>query len=99
MLASVVETTFTVSFDVAEPPDGGVTEIDDKMQAESVGQPESVKFTGELKPFNDVTVKVELPELPCWIVRELGDADKQKSGGVDPTVAFRALEALILPQP
>jgi len=99
VLATVVELTFTVSVDVAEPPDGGVTGVDDKVQFEPVGQPERVRFTGESKPFNDVTVKVELPELPCWIVRKLGDSDKQKSGCDDPTVAFRALEALILPQP
>jgi hypothetical protein len=97
--AKVVEPTFTVSIDVAEPPDGGVTGVDDKVQFEPVGQPERVKFIVELKPFSDVTVKVELPELPCWIVRELGDADKEKSGAVDPTATFRALEALILPQP
>ena len=99
MLATVVESTFTVSVDVAEPPDGGVTRVDDKVHLEPVGQPERVKFTVELKPFSEVTVKVELPELRGWIVRELGDADKEKSGGVDPAATFRALEALILPQP
>jgi hypothetical protein len=99
VLATVSEPTFTVSVDVAEPPDGGVTRVGDKVQFEPVGQPERVKFTVELKPFSEVTVKVELPELRCWIVRELGDADKEKSGAVDPTATLRALEALILPQP
>ena len=53
------------SVDVAEPPDGGVTEVGDRVHVAPVGHPETLKLTAELKPFNDVTVAVELPEPPC----------------------------------
>jgi len=63
---------------VIEPPEGGVTEAGDKVQVTPAGH-EAVKSTTELNPFNDPTVIVEVPELPCWIVREPCDADKEKS--------------------
>jgi len=94
---------FTDSVDIAEPPDGGVTEVGDNVQVAPVGHPETLRSTAELKPFNDPTVIVEVPELPCWIVREPGDADKEKSGvgggGGDPPAAWNARRASTLPFP
>jgi hypothetical protein len=65
---------------VAGLPARGVTESGEREHVEPDGQLETVKPTAELKPFCDVTVIVELPELVCWIVREVGDADIEKSG-------------------
>ncbi len=45
-----------------------------------VGFPVSDKVTPPVNPFDGVTVTVELPESPCCIVREVGDAAKEKSG-------------------
>ena len=83
--AVAVPSTKTVSRDCAEPSDGGVTELSEKDAVTPAGLPETDKVTGELNPFIDVTVTVELLEPPCWIVIELGDADKEKSG--DPVAA------------
>ncbi len=54
--------------------------MDEKDAETPAGFPERDKVTGELNPYNDVTVILELPEPPCWMARELGDADKEKSG-------------------
>jgi len=78
------------SVDVARPPDEGVTEVGDNVQVAPVGHPETLMFTAELKPFNDAMVIVELAEPPCWIVRELGDAEMEKSGPF--VVALAVLE-------
>jgi hypothetical protein len=55
--------------------------VDDKVYVAPAGPAETLRATGELKPFNDATVIVELAEPPCCIVRELGDAEVEKSGG------------------
>ncbi len=69
--------------DEVEPPEGGVTGLAEKDVETPAGAPESDRVTAELNPFNDVTVMVELAELPCWIDRELGDAEREKSGEGD----------------
>jgi len=53
------------SVEAAEPPDGGVTGLGDRVHVAPLGHPETVKLTAELKPFNDVTVMDALAELPC----------------------------------
>ncbi len=59
MLAVVDDPTLTVNVDVAEPPDGGVTDVGESVQVESAGHPdETLSPTEELKPLNDVTVTV-----------------------------------------
>ena len=94
----MLELTVIVSVEVAGPLED-VTEDRGKVQVTPAFGHEAVKFTAELRPFKHVTVIVEVLLLPLLMLSELGDADKEKFGGVDPTVAFRALEALILPQP
>ena len=56
--------TSTVRVDVAEPPEGGVTEVGLKVAVVPVGRPAIERLTSELKPFKDVRVMVEVPELP-----------------------------------
>lgn len=81
----MLELTVIVSVEVAEPLED-VTEDRDKAQvmpAPPLGH-EAVKPTAELKPFNHVTVIAEVLLLPLLMLSELGDADKEKSGDVDP---------------
>jgi hypothetical protein len=47
-----------VNVDVAEPPEGGVTDASENEQVENKGHPETVRATEELKPFNELTVTV-----------------------------------------
>ena len=75
----MIELTNIVSLEVAEPPEGGVTERDDKVQVTPLGYPETVRPTAELKPFNEVTVIVETPLYPLLMLSELGDTDREKS--------------------
>jgi len=56
--------TFIVKVDVAEPPEGGVTEVGLKTAVVPVGRPEMDRLTAELKPLKDVTVMVEVPDPP-----------------------------------
>ena len=78
-----------MSVEVAEPPAGGVTEVGDRVHVAPVGHPETLKLTAELKPFNDVTVIVEVLLLPFLMLSELGDADREKSDGADGAVTVR----------
>lgn len=64
MLAAAVPVLID-SVEAAEPPDGGVTGLGDRVHAAPLGHPETVKLTAELKPFDDVTVMGTLPEAPC----------------------------------
>jgi len=57
--SKVLELTTIVSFEVAEPPEGGVMDRGDKVQVTPLGYPETLILTAELKPFNEVTVIVE----------------------------------------
>jgi len=72
--------TEIVRVDVAEPPEGGVTEVGLKVLVVPVGRPEIERLTAELKPLKDVIVIVEVPEAPCVIVKDDGEADIVKSG-------------------
>ena len=56
--------TEIVRVEVAEPSEGGVTEAGLKEAVTSVGSPEIVRLTAELKPLTEVTVIVDVPELP-----------------------------------
>jgi hypothetical protein len=64
VLGDTDEPTLTPRADVAGAPGVGVTEVGDGVQVTPVGH-EAVKVTGELKPFSDDTVIVDMPELPC----------------------------------
>jgi len=66
---------------VAVPPTGGVIGLMLKLVVTPVGAPETDKVTAELKPSTEVTVMVDVPELPSVILSEVGDADMEKSGG------------------
>lgn len=77
---AVAAVVTTLSVDVAEPLDGGVTETGFKVHVAFAGQPVTVKPTAPLKPFADVTVTVELPLWPCPSVSDAGLLDIEKSG-------------------
>jgi len=71
----------TLSVEVPELFAGGVTEVGFRVQVAFVGQPdETVRLTALLNPFNDVTVMVEFPVLPCATVSDVGLAESEKSG-------------------
>jgi len=72
--------TETVNVDVAEPPEGGVTEVGLRVVVTPVGAPEAERLTAALKPPTEATVIVDVPEPPCTIVRVVGEADNEKSG-------------------
>jgi len=76
----VAAPTLIVRVDVAEPPAGGVTEVGLKVPVAPVGKPVIERLTAELKLFRDVMVIVDVPELPCVIVSEFGEAEIEKSG-------------------
>jgi hypothetical protein len=61
-------------------PDGGVTCGGLKLGVTPDGASGTVNWTSWLKPFADATVIVEVPELPRWIVKEVGKAVTEKSG-------------------
>ncbi len=50
------------------PPTLGVTEAGLKLQAAPVGSPEQARATALLKPLTEVSVMVEVPELPALTV-------------------------------
>lgn len=64
MPLAVEDPTLIVNVDVAEPPEGGVTEAKLKVAVVSAGRPETVRSTAELNPFREPTVMVELPDSP-----------------------------------
>ena len=59
-----VAPTSIVRVELSEPSAGGVTEVGSKDAVTSDGKPEIVRSTAELKPLIEVTVMVEVPELP-----------------------------------
>jgi hypothetical protein len=76
LVLAVVE---TVRVEVAV----GVTELVESEQVAPVapdGQPVMVSATLPVNPFSAVTVIVEVPELPCVSVSDLGLRDREKSG-------------------
>jgi len=72
--------TVTVKVEVMEPSAGGVTEFWLNDVVTPAGAPETERLTGELKALIEVTVMTEEPELPRAIVRDIGDAEMEKSG-------------------
>jgi hypothetical protein len=60
-----------VNWVVAVAPEG-VTLAGLNEQVAPLGNPEHAKVTAELKPFDGVTVKVTVPELPELTVSEFG---------------------------
>jgi len=61
----VEASTEIVRVDVAEPPEGGVTDVGLKVPVVPIGRPEIERLTEALKPLRDVTVTVTVPEAPC----------------------------------
>jgi len=76
------ELTVIVNVEVADPPEGGVTEVGLKDAVTPDGRPEILREIAALKPLTEVTVIVDVPELPCCMVRLVGEADIEKSGVV-----------------
>ncbi len=74
----------TVNVELAEPPEGGVTEARSKVQLAFAGQPVTDSATELLKPFSDVTVTVEVPVWPAVSVRDVGLVEIEKSGVAGP---------------
>ena len=62
------------------PLAAGVTEVGDRPQVTVPLLDEQVNPTAPLKLFTDVTVIVEVVELPTTVVAEAGDALIVKSG-------------------
>lgn len=71
----------TVSIDPAVPLATGVTEAGDKLQVTVAftGAIAQVRPTAELKPLNEVTMILDVVELPATVVEEIGEALKLKS--------------------
>jgi hypothetical protein len=71
---------FTVKVDPAVPLATGVTEAGARPQVTVAltGAIEQVNATAELNPLKDVTVTVEVVELPATVVAEIGEAAKMK---------------------
>lgn len=92
-----VAPTEIVSVDVAEPPEGGVN----RFGLKDVVTPaivDALRLVGELKPLIDVTVTVEVPELPMRMLSELGDAETEKSGRALVAVSVKTVD-LVRPPP
>lgn len=72
----------TVRVEVAEPPEGGVTCAGFKVVVTpGIGVEVTERSTGWLKPCSEVIVIVDVSELPWAMVREVGAAEIEKSGG------------------
>lgn len=56
--------TVIVRVDVALPSGGGVTAVGLKVPVAPAGSPEMARVTVELKPCRDVTVMLDVPEVP-----------------------------------
>ena len=63
-----------------------------------VGSPEALKATVPLNPFFGVTVIVLVPLAPRATVKEVGEADRLKSGVVD-AAGVRTYWAVKMPLP
>jgi hypothetical protein len=74
----VVEATVIETVELPEP--GAAMEVGLKPTVTPVGWPVAVSATAALKPPETVVEAVADPELPCWIVEELGETEIAKSG-------------------
>lgn len=59
----------------------GVAEVG-SVQVVDIGHPDTLRFTVELNPLNELMVTCELPELPWATVNEDGLAERLKSCAV-----------------
>jgi len=73
--------TLTVRVDVAVPPEVRVTEVGLNVAVTPVGAPETERLTVPAKPLSEVSVMVDAPDPPGAIVRDVGEAVMEKSGG------------------
>jgi len=62
------------------PLDERVSDVGLKVGLGPGGETEADTLTVPLKPFWLVTVSVELPDEPCWMLREFGLNVTEKSG-------------------
>jgi hypothetical protein len=62
--AGTLEPTEIIRGDEAVPPSGGVTGFVPKPATAPLGNPETPKFTGELKLSNELTMTVVVPAEP-----------------------------------
>ena len=77
MTVPAVATLLAVSVNVLAVPVAG---FGLKVAVTLLGRPDTDKLTLLLKPNSGVTVMVLVPELPCGIVRVLGEAERVKLG-------------------
>ena len=76
----------TVRVAVVDPPEGGVTEPGLMPHDTPAGQALTDRAIRSLKPFKDVAVMVDVPELPPAIgFSDVGFADNEKSGAMTVT--------------
>jgi hypothetical protein len=66
--------------EVSEDPGATVTDEGTKVTLAPEGVPEAERETVDAKLPIGVTVRVAVPELPCWTVTEEGDTETEKSG-------------------
>lgn len=69
-----------VMLEVADPPDGGVTEGGEKLWDTPGGSPDTLSVTGALNPAAEVIVSVRFPEDPALISMSEAAAAIPKSG-------------------
>ncbi len=72
-----VEGTFIDNVDEPDAPDATVS--DDELRVAPTSVEDIVSEIVLLNPLSDVTIIVELPEVPEGIVKEDGDAEIEKS--------------------
>ncbi len=91
--------TEIASEDDAEPPEVGVTEVGLKpVVTPDIGGEVTLRLTELLKPLTDVTVTVQVPELPMRMLSELGDAEIERSGEALVAVSVKTVD-LVRPPP
>jgi hypothetical protein len=93
--AIVVEATVKVSVDVPVP----LMEDGLKATVTPAGVPEAVKATAESKPPLTVLVIFVLPELPCAIDTDAGDAERLNPEGAVAPVSAVSRPVFGLPHP
>jgi len=72
--AAVLDGTVIVNVDELDPPDETTSEDELRDAFQPVGAA-AASVTVPLNPLSDVTVIVELPEAPAWIVKADGEAE------------------------
>lgn len=85
MPVTTVEATAMVMMEVPEP--GAAIELGLKVTVTPVGWPVADNAIAELKPPEIVVVMVEVPEVPCAMDTEFGEAETLKPGVEDPVSA------------